>query len=515
LVTIPAGSSFALSNYTTTAVPGNASLTFSASGLNSGTPIQVNSLAAPPTPVQLQVLVGPTLVLADKGDYSAVTVSLLGSNGNPAVAPSLDPVTVQLTSSDTQVGSIPPSVTIQAGSSFAAIPFTSTFLAGTTTITAFANGLQTSQQPISTFGPVPSQLALKVVPGTLPADGNSYEALEVLLEDSSGGPAYASNDTGLTIQLLSSESNVVSVGSLVTIPAGSVFAMANLQTTLLPGVANITAFAAGLSSAGITVQTRIPAPSSVAAYISPTNSLLSSVSPGPILVVQLQDYGGNPAEAGADTLVLVTASNSTVLKTPLALIIPKGKDYVTSPLNVLSQGSTTLTTESPGLASSRASLNVAGLTLTVGVSQTPASQTIFSDSRATLLVTVTIEGVPVPGVQANWNSTTGAVGPDFTTTNAEGLTSTVFTPPSANSHGVAVIRAALSGPDFGTAGARFVVVYSPQPVKSSTFADRVFSFLTYALPIVAAFVAYAVFVTMRTRRRKAREELEAGFQTLS
>ncbi|MGP8126112.1 MAG: hypothetical protein ACLQEQ_09690 [Nitrososphaerales archaeon] len=513
LVIIPAGSSFALSNFTTTTVAGTASLTFSASGLNSGTPVLVTSLAASSAPAELQVLVGPTLVLADQQGYSAVVVSLVNSASDPAVAPPGGQV-VHLTSSDTQVGSVPPTVTIQAGNNFASLVFTSTFFAGTTTITAFANGLQTGFQSIATFGPVPAKLELRGVPGTLPADGNSYGALEVLLEDSSGGPAFAPSE--IVVQLLSSESNIVSVNTSVIIPAGSYFALTDVLTTLLPGSANITAFAASLSPALITLQTRIPAPSAVAAYVSPPVSLISGVSPNPILVVQLQDSSGNPARAGADTLAIVTSSNDTVLKSPILMVIPKGEDYVKANLNVTSSGSTTLTAASSGLAASTVGMTVAGLTLTKSVSQVPASATIFSDSTSTLQIVITVEGVPVPGVTASWNSTTGAVGPNFTVTNDNGFTSTIFTPPSANSNGVAVVKVALSSQVFGTANAIFTVIYSPQPVAPPpTLADRIGTFLIYVLPIVVAYIAIAVFVTIRSRRRKAREELEAGFQTLS
>ena len=517
-VVIPAGSSFALTSYTTTAVPGNASLTFSASGLNSGTPIKVKSVQASLTPNQLEVLVGPTLVLADKGSYSAVTVSLLyclsgvSSKCTPAVAPPFHPITFKLTSSNTQVGSVPSSVTIQPGSGSAAVLFTSTFLPGKTTLTAFVNGLQTGQQSISTFGPVPSQLKLQAVPGTLPTNGDSYEALEVLLEDSSGGPAYASYNT--VVQLLSSGSDVVSVDSLVTIPAGSVFAMANMQTTLLSGLANITAFSAGLSPSLIGVHTQIPAPSSVAAYISPASSLLSGVSPHPILVIQLQDSSGNPAEAGKKIGVTIIASNSTVIKTPLAVIIPKGQDCVAIGLNVAASGSATLTAESTGLVPSLVKMSAVGIALTV--SRSPASTSIYSDSQATLTLTVTLEGAPVQGVQASWNSSTGSISPNITATNNNGVTSTQFTPPSGNPRGFARVIASLSSPDFGTVSAPFGVTYTPRPVKTPpTLAQTIFSYMIYVVPIVVAVLAVAVFITIRRRRRRARDELEAGFQTLS
>lgn len=515
-VTIYAGSSFAVTNYTTTKIPGTANFTFSESGLNPAYAL-VSSVAAATTPNEFQVLVGPTRVLADQQGYSAAVVSLLYCKAGVLIAKcspanSTIPITVQLTSSDTQVGTVPSNVTIQPGKGFAAFTFTSTYLAERTIITAFANGFQTGQASILTVGPVPAQLRLAGLPGTLPADGNSYKALEVYLEDSSGGPAFASSNT--QVQLLSSESDVVSLDSSVTILNGSYFAVANLTTTLLPGSANITAFAASLSPALIVVKTQVPAPSQVATYISPAKSLLTGVSLNPILVVQLQDSSGNPARARVDTLAIVTSSNSSVLKTPIPLIIKKGQDYASTTLDVLSSGSATLTTESSGLATSSATMNVASLVPTLTL--TPSYASIYSNSKATLQLTVVVEGMPVQGARVSWNSTTGSVSPNVTVTNSKGVTSTIFDPPSPNSHGYANIWASISSPDFGTASALFGAAYTVQPVKTPpTLAQTILSYMIYIIPVLAVVVAVALFITLRRRRQRAREELEAGFQTMS
>ena len=466
-----------------------------------------------PNSGSLELSIAPGPVLSDHGSYASVFVYLQNSAGLPGVAN--DNINVLLSSSVSSIGSVPSSVVIPSGMSWAVCNFSATYASGNTSITAASSNFLPAVAVLNTYGPVPVYISLKLLSGTLPTGGSGYQVLQVALaSDSAGDPAVAATDTA--IQLSSSKSQVLSVNGTVTIPAGNISTLTTLETTSLPGIANITAFATGLSPAVITVPTQIPAPSSVATYVSPENSLLSGVSPEPILVVQLQGSNGNPARAGADTLAIVTSSNATFLKTPIPVVIPKGEDYVETKLNVLTSGSATLTTVSSGLAASMVNMNVAGLALTVGVSETPASGTILSGSTATLQLTVTMEGTRMPGVKVSWNSTTGSVGPNFTVTNGNGITSTVFTSPQTNTQKVAVVRAALSSPIIGTTGAKFYVVYSPQPTNPPpTLRDKFLTLLTYVLPLVAAYIVLVVFVTIRTRRRRAREALEAGFQTLS
>ncbi len=508
-VVIPGGQSFAVTNYSTTFAPGSTALTFSASGLNAGAPIVVSSVAAPPTPTKLDVIVGPPTVLADNQEFDSIAVTLLDASGSPAVVPLGKAIFVNLTSSNTQVGSVPATIVIPSGAEFASVNFTTTLLAGSTTVTAFANGLQTSAATESTYGPVPSQLALQGVPKTLPADGNTYAAVEVLLEDSASGPAFA--PTGVVVQLLSSDSNVVSVVGSVTIPAGSSYVLADVQTALLSGSANITAFSPGLTPATISLQTVIPAPSAVEAFVTPQSSILSATSPPPTLTIQLQSSTGDPARAGTNTLVIVSSSNSTVLDTPISIIIPKGDDYVTIPLNVSASGTTTLTAISSGLTSSFTSMVVEPLT--ISVTRNPIETSIFDNETAVLGLTVTVEGQPVPGVTVDWNTTAGNVLPNVTVTSGQGTTGTEFYPPSGSSQGFADVRASLTSPDFGKVGELIGVSYSAPPVKHK--ASVLYTLLLYLIPIVAIVAAVVAVVTIRTRRRKAREELEAGFQTLS
>lgn len=511
-VVIPAGSSFAVSNYTTTNDAGTALLTFSASGLNSGPAVSVRSVSTYGlVPVKIAVVAGPALVLADSENFSVVTVSLLSVNDNPA--PESHPVTVKLTSSNTQVGSVPPQVVIPANSNFASVQFETTFYAGNTTVTAFANGLVTGQAEVSTFGPVPYKLELRGIPSTLLASGNSYSALEVLLEDEQGGPAFAGSS--IAVQLLSSQSGVVSVDSSVTIPAGSYSAVAHLYTTLLSGSANITAFTnMGLATADISIQTVTPAPSAIAAFIAPGGNVLSSVGGGPILVVQLQDSAGNPARAAKNITALVTSSNSSLLSTPIPLTIYKGMDYVMKTLDVLLTGSTTLTITSPGLVPTSTSVTVSPLSLSV--TRTPSLTTILANETQSLQLTILMEGSPVTGATTHWSTTVGVLNPNLTATNSQGVSSVTFAPPSAVSSGRAVVTANTSSPDFGQIEPTFVIIFTPPPIKSPpTLGQKIIGVLPYVGAVAAVVIVAVAFITIQRRRQRAREELEAGFQTLS
>ena len=72
-----------------------------------------------------------------------------------------------------------------------AVDFQSTFYPGTTTISASATGFTTVLSTITSVGPIPSSIGVYGFPSTLPADGNTYPAIMVQLQDSTKAPARA------------------------------------------------------------------------------------------------------------------------------------------------------------------------------------------------------------------------------------------------------------------------------------------------------------------------------------
>ena len=147
------------------------------------------SFASTSDPSKLYIYTGPTSVLADNNTYNCIFVQLQDSTGQPARA--LQNTTISLSSSLTNIGTVDSSIIILKGATYASANFNTTFSPGTTTISATATGYATVQTTITTIGPIPSAIAAYGFPSTLPADGNTYPAIMLQLQDSSGNPARA------------------------------------------------------------------------------------------------------------------------------------------------------------------------------------------------------------------------------------------------------------------------------------------------------------------------------------
>src|SRR5674476_728711 len=150
---------------------------------------QNTSVASTIDHAKLNIFAGPLNVLADNNTYRCIFVQLQDSTGQPARA--LQDTTISLSSSLTNIGTIDSTTTILKGTTYASANFNTTFSPGTTSISASATGFTTVQTTMTTIGPIPSAIAVYGFPSTLPADGNTYAALMLQLQDSGGNPAVS------------------------------------------------------------------------------------------------------------------------------------------------------------------------------------------------------------------------------------------------------------------------------------------------------------------------------------
>ncbi|MBI3858685.1 MAG: Ig-like domain-containing protein [Thaumarchaeota archaeon] len=492
----------------TTAHPGSVTITASSTNLVT-TSTTLRSFVPVLTPAKLKLELSPPIVLADGSSYDAGVLSLQNSLGSPAESAAA--VTVQLTSSNTKVGTVPLTVTFPPNRNFVRVVFSTSFLSGSTAITASGNNLLTDQVSISTFGPVPVKLALSVLASSnsLPADGLAYQVLQVALTDSVGGPAPAPVD--VSVQLLSASSGVVSVDSSITIPAGSFAAVETVSTSPLPGKSNISSLAQGFSSAGVSITTQIPAPYTLAGLIAPTPSVLSEVATPPMFGVQLRDSLGNPTRAALPTQVLVTSSNAKMIPLPFILTVPQGADHLLVPLNVPVNGTTILTLSAPGLKTSSVHVDIRGPSQSVTV--TPKTSNIFTNGSVNLVATVKVEGQPISGVTVSWNATLGRLDSNTSLTSTLGTATNAFRPTQT---GLAKITVTFSSPAIGTIVLTPTVTVSAIPPRATpSLLQVLLGYLIFVVPVVAVALGVFLFLQVRKRRQKAREELEAGFQTLT
>ena len=267
-------------------------------------------------PTKLCLLTGSPNVLADKSTYQCIFVQLQDSSGK--VTRAQQDITIGLSSSLTIVGTVDSSIIIPKGETFASANFTSTFYPGTTTISASATAFVTVLSTITTVGPIPSTIGVYGFPSTLPSDGNSYPAIMVQLQDSTGAPARAPQG-GVQIALTSSDTSVGSVTPSVTILEGQTYAVASFSTSTKAQTdakienATVTAMSQGYSSNQVTITTTPVAlnPTKIKIFTGPSKILADQNSYRQI-AVQLQNASGFAAKGSEDTIVNIASSDSSV-----------------------------------------------------------------------------------------------------------------------------------------------------------------------------------------------------------
>jgi hypothetical protein len=283
---------------------------------------------------QLKIYVGMPSVPADNQSYRVIFVQLQDSSGIPVRA--TQDMQISLSSSLVNIGKVDSSITVKQGSSYESANFYSTFTPGVTTITAAASGYGTVQVPMTTVGPIPSMLSVYTIPPVLPADGGSYPAVIVQLEDSSGNPARAPSE-GIQVTLSCSNSTVGNVDNKVTILGGETYAVANFMTNSIgasaAGSAAIVSIASGYTSKQATIATQntvdssSSSPINLKVYVAPPRVMADKINYGQIVVVQLQTAAGKIAKAPNLVSVSLSSSSVNVGTVEPVISIPKNSSY--------------------------------------------------------------------------------------------------------------------------------------------------------------------------------------------
>ena len=172
----------------------------------------------------------------------------------------------------------------------------------------------------------PSKLNISTGPTSVLADNNTYNCIYVQLQDSSGQPARALQDT--TISLSSSFTNIGTVNPLITIPKNATFASANFTSTFTPGSTTISASATGYATIQASIITIGYIPSAIALYGFPPTLPADNNKYGAIMV-QLQDLSGSPARApqGGVLVSLSCSDTQKVGSVDSNVTIPEGQTY--------------------------------------------------------------------------------------------------------------------------------------------------------------------------------------------
>ena len=308
---------------------------------------------------KLKIYVGPPKVLADNNVYETIFVQLQDSKGAPTRAE--EDISIHLSSSLINIGSVDSVITIPSGATYAVARFYSTYTPGTTMITATASGFVTVQESVTTVGPVPSRLGVYCFPTTLPADGGRFKAIVVQLQDSDGSPAKAPIGN-VNVTLSSSNTTVGLVDYFVVINAGSTYAVAVVNTTIYAGSAVVTAIASGYISgqAQVTTQGFGGSPTRLKVFVAPPKVPADGVAYEQI-VVQLQDSDGKIAQAKNDFSVALSSSNIAVGAVNQSITISQSATYAQVRFySTYRSGSTTVTAVATDYANGQGSLTTVG-----------------------------------------------------------------------------------------------------------------------------------------------------------
>jgi hypothetical protein len=497
VVTIAAGHTSSVANFTTGSVQGSSTVTASAQNLQAGFDT-ISTYKPSLNPTAIKLYIGPNPVVANGATFPAITVALINSTGYPAIASSN--TVVNITSGTAGVGTTSSFVVIPSGAESAVASFSSAYLVGITIVTAVAQNLESAQAQVSSYGPVPVNLLVSTVSSTVLANGAVDDVLAVSLQDAAGNPAIAPGP--ISVHLTSSQPTTAQVNPYVTIKTGESYILTSVQVGVSAGSTNITASSTNYGSSSTILDTQIPAPTELHLYVGPSTAINDTKGQEAMVSVQLQDVNGLPASASSPTTVTITSSNTAVLAKPVILSITPGHDYVSAYLSTVGPGQTNLTASAPGLGASSAVLNV--LTAPITVALAPSPQIPFTNESSTVILTATALGTGVSGASVQWSTTLGVLSSANSTTNAAGQAVVVL---ASSSPGPATLTATIRSPLLGVVNKTVQVVFQPTPPKpTKSLLQELGIYIYVIIAAVIAAVAVIAFIFLRKMRRKKAAE---------
>jgi hypothetical protein len=334
-----------------------------ASGVLAALPAGWQSSAASAQPRSLSLTpLPPNLPTSSSGasKFQALVVSVTDLKGDPLVLPNA--TTVYLSSSESAVLSVQPTVTIPAGAQYALAYVYTTATPGNSTVTAVSPGFDSASTVFETSiaRGYPTELRVFPLPGSFPAGTPSVATYAVAVVDAAGLPARTVQATDVSVT--SSDTSILTVGE-ATIPLNQTIGYGSMSTTGLAGTAAMTASASGLvsSSAVVSVISNSTAPVELS-LTSPPTSLPANGGTYNVLTVTLLDNQSRPAVAKSLVQVFLTSSRTDIATTPDVVNIPAGESSANIPVSTSSaSGSTFITASAPNFVSSSAEISAVSI----------------------------------------------------------------------------------------------------------------------------------------------------------
>ncbi|MDG7002134.1 MAG: hypothetical protein JRN15_23790 [Nitrososphaerota archaeon] len=314
--------------------------------------------AASTSNVLLTLTARPPVLPADKGSYRAIVIQFLDASTKLPVIPSSS-VTVYLSSSNPQTGTVPSTVVYPPGKLYYDVNFTTTSLPGTTAIYAVAQGYQPVNLTLKTetVGGIPTALLVYLGPNDVMARWNTTSNVIVQAVDAFGNPVKLGSS--VAVSLSSSNTLAGNLPSSVTIPADESYVQTEFTATATPGQTVITASAEGLAPGSAVMTTVDPsgAPDALEIQFAPPVLFSDGGSYQNVVVEAVDSNTSQAAPVMQNTIVNITSSASSIGKVQGFLEIPAGQSYATASFATYGlAGSTTITATASDFASAQGKL---------------------------------------------------------------------------------------------------------------------------------------------------------------
>ncbi|MCW4049489.1 MAG: Ig-like domain-containing protein [Candidatus Bathyarchaeota archaeon] len=346
---------------------------------------------------RLVIRLTPSIIPADGAEHELVVVQLQSPNGNPFIPN--DDVTVYLTSSNLEIGTVEEEIVISSGKSYGKGYFTSNFEAGISVVSASAKSFQTGEATLQVIkSDFDSILRVYASPNWMPNQTDVEGKAVIQIMDSEGTPYNTLQDVQVT--LASSNHTIITLQESAEIKKGTNYVEVPFKTmSEIPGSAIIYAHAPNFEPGSDIVNTfNSSKPSYKISLFFGPELLLPDQQSHQAVTVQLQDIFGNPVKAESDIIIQLTSSNLNIASVTDTLVIPKNSYHAeTSVTTRYVNGVTTIAASTPGLFPDHESLTILGAVPTILSIYTVPSK-VLADGQVNDIITLQVldeQGNPI------------------------------------------------------------------------------------------------------------------------
>jgi hypothetical protein len=348
--------------FITTKKAGEVSISAQAESVESSS-VTINTISLDSQePTKLAMYAAAGSFVPDSKIPGMLYIQLLNSQNVPSITK--NQITVTLSSSNSEIGTVPSYVTIPGGQSGVALEFAPGQDIGTTTISASSQGFIPAKLDVKIDGPVGTKLVVEFGPPTTLDGANSIATIQ--LRDSKDLPIKAAKP--IIVSLKASDTSIISVPTTAQIPEGKSYVSVIVKSRSVIGSAIVTASATGYES-GISTITIVDGSESssqddmrINLYSVPSK-LLPDNSEHQAIIIQFTDQSGkimNPSSNFHYSRITFSTSDTKIGSIVNSALIQRTGYALATFKTTHESGETIITASGSNLAPAQITLEVAG-----------------------------------------------------------------------------------------------------------------------------------------------------------